>query len=106
MIDLESGWKIDLMIRKARPFSRVEFERRTPAVIEGVSVPIATLEDVVISKLEWARLSESARQIEDVAALLRARGDDVDTGYVDEWVANLGVRAEWEGAGRRARGNR
>ena len=35
VIDLASGWKIDLMIRKARPFSREEFTRRRPAWISA-----------------------------------------------------------------------
>ena len=31
VIDAESGWKADLIVRKARPFSQEEFERREPA---------------------------------------------------------------------------
>src|SRR5688572_23695953 len=28
LIEKESGWKVDFIIRKSRPFSRVEFDRR------------------------------------------------------------------------------
>jgi hypothetical protein len=41
---------------------------------EGMHVPIATAEEVVLAKLEWAKLGESARQVEDAAGILRARG--------------------------------
>jgi hypothetical protein len=36
VIDTETGWKVDLIVRKDRPFSREEFRRRQPAVIGGV----------------------------------------------------------------------
>ena len=59
MIDLATGWKIDLIIRKSRAFSHEEFRRR---------------QDAVISKIQWAKVAQSRRQIEDVAALLRCDG--------------------------------
>jgi hypothetical protein len=31
VVDFATGWKVDLIIRKARPFSLKEFERRRPA---------------------------------------------------------------------------
>lgn len=34
-IDPESGWKVDLIVRKDRPFSRREFERRERADLLG-----------------------------------------------------------------------
>ncbi|HEX6984230.1 MAG TPA: hypothetical protein VF170_02585 [Planctomycetaceae bacterium] len=46
VIDLESGWKIDLIVRKERPFSRVEFDRRIEATIDTRRIPVATAEDV------------------------------------------------------------
>jgi len=30
VIDNETGWKVDLIVRKDRPFSEAEFERRVP----------------------------------------------------------------------------
>ncbi|HLZ42319.1 MAG TPA: hypothetical protein VKQ11_15230 [Candidatus Sulfotelmatobacter sp.] len=59
LVDLTTGWKIDLIFRKSRPFSQEEFRRRQRTSLEGVELYIATAEDVVIAKLEWARLSES-----------------------------------------------
>jgi len=81
LIDLATGWKVDLIIRKSRPFSRVEVGRRTPLEFEGVRLAVATVEDLILAKLEWARLGESVRQLEDVAALLRARSADLDRPY-------------------------
>ena len=100
VIDLETGWKVDLFIRKSRPFSQAEFERRAAATFEGIPLAVATIEDVLISKLEWAKLGESARQLEDVAALLRIRGPDLDREYLERWIGRLGLGTQW-GAARR-----
>ena len=57
---------------------------------------MATIEDVLISKLEWAKLGGSARQLEDVAALLRVHSGRLDQAYLEHWIATLGVTAQWE----------
>jgi hypothetical protein len=95
VIDLATGWKIDLICRKSRPFSRTEFERRARADLEGLSLFIATVEDVLIAKLEWAKQGGSQRQIEDVAGLIQVRGEDLDFSYVRRWVAELGITEQW-----------
>lgn len=40
IIDTQSGWKVDLIVRKVRPFSEVEFGRRQSAIVDGVAAPI------------------------------------------------------------------
>lgn len=95
LIDPSSGWKVDLIHRKDRPFSREEFERRVPTVLDEVPLAVATLEDVILSKLEWAHLGGSGRQLEDVATLVRVRREELDRPYLDRWIAELGLRAEW-----------
>ncbi len=57
VIDFASGWKIDFIVRKPRDFSRLEFDRRTPANVLGTTLFVASPEDVLISKLEWAKLA-------------------------------------------------
>jgi len=98
VVDLATGWKVDLICRKSRPFSRTEFERRLRANIGGLALDVATAEDVILSKLEWAKLGGSARQIEDVASLLAVRRGELDSQYLDRWVLALGVTAQWNAA--------
>lgn len=98
VIDNDTGSKIDLIMRKSRPFSQEEFRRRVLARIEGITLHVATAEDIVIAKLEWAKLSESWRQIEDVARVLRAQSSRIDHTYVDRWVRELGLGREWKQA--------
>lgn len=96
MVDTTSGWKVDLIVRKQRAFSTTEFMRRQPAEFEGCPLWVASVEDVIVAKLEWAKLGGSARQLEDVAALLRVRAGQLDRTYVERWVAELGLTTQWE----------
>jgi hypothetical protein len=92
-----SGTKIDLVIRKERPFSVEELRRRTRAVLRsGVKAAIVTAEDSVLSKLEWAKASGgSERQIGDVIGVLKVQGDRLDESYVERWARELGVEDLW-----------
>ncbi len=98
VIDLETGWKIDLIIRKDRDFSREELSRRQAVEILGARVFIATAEDTVISKLEWGLKGESERQLRDVAGILEVRKGSLDLAYIERWVAALGLEPVWKRA--------
>ncbi|MFZ0808679.1 MAG: hypothetical protein WAN03_20965 [Candidatus Sulfotelmatobacter sp.] len=102
VIDMASGWKIDLIIRKPRAFSREEFGRRQLVTLQDLSLFVASAEDVIISKLEWSKLSQSQRQIEDVSAILRIRGQALDQEYLAKWIAELQLESEWRDAQRAA----
>jgi hypothetical protein len=98
VIDFASGWKVDFIVRKSRPFSVEEFERRRPVELLGSSLFIASAEDVVISKLEWSKLSESERQIRDVAGVIRTQGTALDFDYIERWVRRLDLIQQWHAA--------
>ncbi len=98
VVDLATGWKIDLIIRKSRSFSQVEFGRRQLVKVQGLPLFVASAEDVVISKLEWSKLSQSQRQIEDAATILRLRWDSLDQPYLNKWVSKLNLNQEWSSA--------
>jgi hypothetical protein len=95
VIDPQSGWKVDLMIRRERPFSRDELERRIPVRLLDVETYVATAEDTIIAKLEWARSGESERQLRDVASILAAMGDSLDRAYLERWIDSLGLQEPW-----------
>jgi hypothetical protein len=92
LVDLRSGWKIDFIVRKDRPFSREEFARREAVTMDGVAVFVATAEDTVLSKLEWAARGGSERQVADAASVLAVAGPSIDDGYLDRWASELGVQ--------------
>ncbi len=98
VIDVRVGWKVDPRIKKARPFSDTEFARRLRTDAFGLDVWIATAEDVVLSKLEWAERGRPDRQLADAASVLRVAGAGLDDVYLSHWAAELGVTALLERA--------
>jgi hypothetical protein len=96
VIDTGTFWKADLIFRKARPFSRSELDRRIHATVLGIGVFVATAEDTVLAKLEWAKLGESERQLRDVSGILEVKRASLDMAYVERWLDELGVRELWD----------
>jgi hypothetical protein len=86
----------DPATRKPRPFSRSELDRRTKAQVLGVPVSVASAEDTVLAKLEWAKLGSSERQLQDVRGILDVNGGALDRAYIESWLDDLGVRELWE----------
>lgn len=98
VIDLATGWKVDFIFRKSRPFSREEFSRRNLAKVEGAPIFVASVEDVLLAKLEWAKMSQSQRQIQDVVSILKLKNRELDRQYIEKWVAALALIPEWNNA--------
>ncbi len=98
VVDTSTGWRVDLIHVRDRPFSDREFACRSAATILGVDVDVATAEDTVLAKLEWSTTSGS----QDVIDLLRVRRDDLDDAYLDRWAKDLGLTAHLASARRAA----
>lgn len=80
--------KVDFVVRKDTDYRRTEFSRRRRLLFEGHPIFVVTPEDLIISKLDWARDTHSAVQLGDVRDLLRSV-PDLDRAYLDEWIARL-----------------
>lgn len=93
IIHQESIIKVDCIVRKSTEYRRFEFERRRRIEIEDFSTWIVSKEDLIISKLWWARDSHSEQQLRDVKNLA-ATG--VDAGYIDGWTNEMGLGRLWQ----------
>ena len=82
--------KLDLIVRKDTAYRRREFGRRERVPLPGFDAWIVSREDLILSKLAWARESGSELQLRDVAALLAA---DVDEAYLRDCARELSVSA-------------
>jgi hypothetical protein len=102
VIDMASGWKIDFIVRKDRDFSREEMSRRLPASLLGADVFVATVEDTIVAKLEWAKLGASERQERDVTGLLEVHREGLDRVYIERWIRELGLEEQWARVTRNA----
>jgi len=96
VIDFATGWKVDFIVVKTREFSREELRRRRVVDFDGVPLYLASVEDLLIAKLEWAKLGASARQLEDAAGIVRMQAEQLDRAYVERWVAELGLGQQWD----------
>ena len=94
VIDLGTGGKVDLIMLKRRPFSQMEFQRRRAVEFLGKTIYVASGEDVVLSKLEWNKMTPSERQIRDVIGILSVQGEALDHDYLRHWAEELGVAAK------------
>ena len=95
ILDIAHGWKIDLIFLKPDAYHQEAFQRRVPAEFEGIPIVASTAEDLVLAKLDWARMGESIRQIRDVACILKVRKNELDLAYVEKWIRELGLTEQW-----------
>jgi len=88
IIYLPTVVKVDLIPRKDSDYRRSEFERRRKVGFAGVDLWIVSPEDLVLSKLEWARDSRSELQMRDVRHLLEV---PLDRAYLKLWSGRLNL---------------
>ena len=91
VVHLETGFKVDLIIRKSRPFSKMEFSRRQPAFYLGANRWFATAEDTILAKLEWSKMSGSERQFKDALSVAKLQRDNLDRTYLEKWARELDI---------------
>jgi hypothetical protein len=96
VIDFADGHKADLIVRKDRPFSIEEFRRRQAGMILGRPVPVASAEDVILTKLEWNKITPSERQVADALQVAVVQRGRLDQAYLWRWAPSLGVAEQLE----------
>jgi len=75
-------------IRKDSEYRKREFERRIGINLGGQQLFIVTIEDLILSKLHWAKESKSELQLNDVKKLLTEK---VDMDYIIKWAEKLEI---------------
>ena len=106
IIDTRNSWKVDLIIRKTRPFSREEFRRRRSAELMGVTTWIVSPEDSILSKLEWTKGRQSSLQLQDATQVLIVQWEKLDFEYLRRWARQLGVAEQLDAIIEQARNHR
>lgn len=91
--------KVDFIIRKDTEYRKVEFERKRSIEFEESRMSVVSPEDLILSKLDWAKDSFSEMQIRDVKNLLNTVRD-LDMSYIEKWVAKLNLQKVYQEAKR------
>lgn len=102
VIDYATMWKVDFMIGRSDKFDQSRFDRRSLIEIAGVPLYTASAEDILLTKLWWAKLGESERQLRDAAGIIEVQRASLDFTYIEEWVAILTLQDQWQAAKRLA----
>jgi hypothetical protein len=89
-----SGWKVGLYPIEGSPVAVEAFSRRKPITFAEKAIPFATAEDVVLSKLEWDRITPLEQQIRDALSVAIMQADKLDRAYLRKWAPELGVSAK------------
>jgi hypothetical protein len=89
VFDPASGYKADLIIRKNRPYSVEEFNRRRSVNLLGLTLHMVAPEDAILSKLEWAKAGNSERQYTDAVGIAIVQAERLDWKYIKKWSSLL-----------------
>lgn len=98
-IHMYSGLKADLyLMRDGDMLRQSAFQRR---VMVDYGPPIGNVyvhspEDLILYKLMYLGLSGQPKHARDIAAILRAKKDQLDFGYIEEWITRLGLGSVWK----------
>ena len=82
--------KVDIIVRDDREYEVEKFDRRRRADVGGQAIWVISPEDLVLSKLVWAKDSRSELQLRDVRAII-ALQPSLDWPYVHRWATRLTV---------------
>lgn len=79
-----TGIRVDLIF-STTPYERQAIDRAVRVPLEGVDVPFAAAEDLVLHKLFAGRPTD----LEDAAAVVRRKGDEMDWSYLRRWAGEF-----------------
>ncbi len=96
LIHLPTSYKIDVFVNRGRPFDLAAMDRANEQdIVEGagLTVPIATVEDSIVAKLEWFRMTNetSERQWDDVSKMVALHEQSLDVEQMRSMAESIGV---------------
>jgi len=98
-IHIYSGLKADLyLMREGDALRKSAFQRR---LLVDYGPPIGEVyvhspEDLILYKLMYLGLSGQPKHARDIVAILRTKKDQIDVGYIEGWVDQLGLGSVWK----------
>ena len=93
LIHFQYSIKVDFVVLKSSEYRQVEFARKQRAKMNGFMVWIVSKEDLILSKLLWAKDSHSEMQLNDVKNLMAT---DYDVAYIRQWTQALNLQSLFE----------
>jgi len=96
LIHLETAFKVDVFVAKAREFDQLQLSRREARQLGDdpqSGLYVTSAEDIILAKLEWYQLGGCAsdRQWSDVLGVIQIQGNSLDLSYLRAVADTLGV---------------
>lgn len=86
-----TAFRIELFELSGDAHDQERFRRRRPIELLGRQTFVATPEDVVVTKLRWAKNARRSKDIDDVIKVILAQRDILDWPYVERWCREHGT---------------
>jgi hypothetical protein len=88
-----SSLAIEFFQLTSDPHDQERFRRRRQVLLLDRQVWLPTAEDVIVTKLRWAMLSNRSKDRDDARNVIAVQGDRIDWDYVHRWCEQHGTRA-------------
>ncbi len=98
-IHMHRGLKADLYPKREGDELRQSAFQRRQQVDYGPpigKVYIHSPEDLILYKLMYFGLSQQSKHSRDIAAILKARKNELDMNYIEQWADRLGLSLLWK----------
>ena len=83
--------KVDFIVKKSSEYQQMAFARKKEVLITNSPMWFISPEDLVISKLSWAKDTLSETQLKDVRNLMETV-NNLDLKYIDKWISQLSLQ--------------
>ena len=99
VIHMYSGLKADLYpVREGDELRESAFQRRE---LVDYGPPIGKVyihspEDLILYKLMYFGLNQQSKHSRDIVAILKAKKNELEVDYIEQWVARLGLSSLWK----------
>ncbi len=87
-----SKFKIELFLLSPDPHDQERFRRRIEVDLSGQKVWLLSAEDVIVSKLRWAR----NKDIDDIRNVMTVQRQRLDWTYIESWCTRHGTTGMME----------
>ncbi len=93
LIHQESSFMVELFHLSSDPYDQERFRRRRHITYERLPTAVLTAEDVIVTKLRWAR----GKDLDDVRDVIALQGEEkLDWGYIQKWTSQHGSQTKLE----------
>lgn len=92
-----SAFTVELFLLSMDPHDRSRFDRRVAKPLGTKMVNVATAEDVIITKLRWAKVGKRQKDLDDVKDVIEVQTPGkLDLAYIRHWCDQHGTRELFE----------